>query len=107
MNQEERVKILTRFRTISIAEGISMVVLLFVAMPLKYGFDMPLMVKYTGWIHGILFMFYILILFPTSRSLKWSFVKIVMALVASILPFGPFLFDRKLKNEEKMIEREN
>jgi len=107
MNQEERAKIIKRFRVISIAEGISMLVLLFIAMPLKYGFDMPLMVKYTGWVHGILFMVYLLVLYPTSRSLKWSFVKTLIAMVASVLPFGPFLFDRKLKNEEKMIAREN
>jgi len=84
-----------------------MIVLLFIAMPLKYGFDMPLMVKYVGWIHGILFMLYVLILLPTSRTLKWSFLKTFMGLVASVLPFGPFLFDRKLKNEEKLLHREN
>jgi len=107
MDQEKRLNVLKRFRVISIAEGISMVVLLFIAMPLKYGFDLPAMVKYTGWIHGILFMVYVLTLFPTSRSLKWSFYTTFLALIASILPFGPFLFDRKLKNAEKFIYREN
>lgn len=107
MTQEEKLSTLKRFRIISLVEGISMIVLLFIAMPLKYGFDMPLMVKYVGWIHGILFMLYVLILIPTSRTLKWPFVKTLMGLVASVLPFGPFLFDRKLKNEERIMHRQN
>lgn len=106
MTQEQKLSVLKRFRIISITEGISMVVLLFIAMPLKYVFYLPLMVKYVGWIHGILFMLYILILIPTSRSLRWPFMKIFMGLVASVLPFGPFLFDRKLKNEEKQLSHQ-
>lgn len=107
MNYEEKLSMLKRFRMISLIEGMSMIVLLFIAMPLKYGFDMPLMVKYVGWIHGILFMLYIVILIPTSRKLGWSFLKTFMGLVASVLPFGPFLFDRKLKNEERLMQQEN
>ena len=107
MNHEEKLSTLKRFRVISLVEGISMIVLLFIAMPLKYGFDMPLMVKYVGWIHGILFMLYIVVLIPTSRKLGWTFLKTLMGLVASVLPFGPFLFDRKLKNEERLMQHEN
>ncbi|HLT08461.1 MAG TPA: DUF3817 domain-containing protein [Cyclobacteriaceae bacterium] len=104
MIQAEKLVTLKRFRIISLVEGISMIVLLFIAMPLKYGFDMPLMVKYVGWIHGILFMLYILVLIPTSRTLKWSFLKTLIGLAASVLPFGPFLFDRKLKKEEQLMQ---
>lgn len=107
MNHEEKLSTLKRFRIISLVEGISMLVLLFIAMPLKYGFDMPLMVKYVGWIHGILFMLYIVVLIPTSRKLGWTFLKTLMGLVAAVLPFGPFLFDRKLKNEERLMQHEN
>lgn len=106
MNQGERLKTLQRFRIISIMEGISLIVLMFIAMPLKWIFELPDMVKYTGWIHGILFILYVLILFPTSKSLKWTFGNTLIALIASILPFGPFLFDRKLKAEEKLIQRD-
>jgi len=105
MINEEKLSTLRRFRMISLIEGISMIVLLFIAMPLKYGFDMPLMVKYVGWIHGILFMVYIVILIPTSRKLGWTFLNTFMGLVASVLPFGPFLFDRKLKNEERLMQQ--
>jgi len=107
MNYEEKLSTLKRFRIISLVEGISMIVLLLIAMPLKYGFDMPLTVKYVGWAHGILFMLYIVVLIPTSRKLGWTFLKTLMGLVASVLPFGPFLFDRKLKNEEKLMQQEN
>lgn len=107
MNQGERLKTLQRFRIISITEGISLIVLMFIAMPLKWIFGMPEMVKYTGWIHGILFILYVLILFPTSKSLKWTFGNTLIALIASLLPFGPFLFDRKLKAQERLIQRDN
>jgi integral membrane protein len=104
MTNDEKLKILNRFRLVSITEGISMIVLVFIAMPLKWIFELPTMVTYVGWVHGVLFIAYILILFPTSRKLRWSFVRAVFALAAAILPFGPFLFDRKLKKEIKMIE---
>jgi integral membrane protein len=103
MTQEERLAILNRFRVISITEGISMLVLVFIAMPLKWIFELPKMVTYVGWIHGVLFIVYMLVLFPTSRKLRWEFRKAVFGVIAAILPFGPFLFDRKLKKEEKMI----
>lgn len=107
MNQEERLKTLQRFRIISLAEGISLIVLMFIAMPLKWIFGLPEIVKYIGWVHGILFIAYVLVLFPTSKSLKWTFGNTFIALIASLLPFGPFLFDRKLKAEEKLIQRNN
>jgi len=104
MTNEERLGIVKRFRMISLTEGISMVVLVFVAMPLKWIFDLPDMVTYVGWIHGVLFILYIFVLFPTSRKLRWSFQNAMFALIAAVLPFGPFLFDRKLRKQEKMLE---
>ena len=104
MTNEERLNILKRFRIVSITEGISMLFLVFIAMPLKYIFDLPTMVTYVGWIHGVLFMVYILVMFPTSRKLRWHFRIALMGLIASILPFGPFLFDRKLRKQEHILE---
>jgi integral membrane protein len=97
----EKIKWLKRFRTISIFEGISFLALLFVAMPLKYVMDMPMAVTVVGWIHGALFVLYIYIIFPTAKKLDWTFRKTLFGLVASILPFGPFLFDRYLRQDEK------
>lgn len=91
-----------RFRWISLIEGISFLVLLFIAMPLKYMFDMPLMVKYVGWAHGILFIVYIYVVFPTAHKLNWNFSRTFLALVASILPFGPYIFNRNLKKDQQV-----
>ncbi len=107
MTNEERLAILKRFRIISITEGISMLVLVFIAMPLKWIFELPDMVTYVGWIHGFLFILYILVMFPTSRKLKWSFQNALFGLIASVLPFGPFLFDRKLRKQEELIENKD
>lgn len=101
-SNNDKLKTLQRFRIISIAEGISFLVLLFIAMPIKYTMDMPLAVTYVGWIHGALFVLYILIIFPTSRQLNWPFMKTFWGVIVSVLPFGPFLFDRKLKQEQRV-----
>ncbi|MEP0710788.1 DUF3817 domain-containing protein [Algoriphagus sp.] len=89
-----------RFRWISLIEGISTLVLFFIAMPLKYVFDYPLAVTYVGTAHGALFLIYIATVFPTAHQLKWTFSRTFLALVASILPFGPFIFDRNLKKSQ-------
>jgi len=91
-----------RFRWISLLEGTSFLILLLIAMPLKYIFDMPLAVKYTGWAHGILFIIYIYVVFPTAHQLKWNFSRTLFALLASVLPFGPFIFDRNLKKSQQV-----
>ena len=87
--------IITRFRTVAIAEGVSFLVLLFIAMPLKYFADMPLAVKYTGWAHGVLFIAYWITALPLFTNLKWDVERIVGLGLASILPFGTFVMERK------------
>lgn len=91
-----------RFKWISLLEGISFLVLLGIAMPLKYVFDLPLAVKYTGWAHGLLFILYVYTVFPTAHKLKWNFSRTLFALMASILPFGPFIFHRNLKRNQQV-----
>ncbi len=100
---EKQIKWLKRFRKISIVEGLSFLILLFIAMPLKYVFDMPMAVKVVGWAHGVLFVLYIYVIFPTARKLDWSFSKTLLGLIAAVLPFGPFIFDRNLKKQEKEL----
>jgi len=98
----EQTKWARRFRWISLIEGISFLVLLFIAMPLKYTMDIPLAVTYVGWAHGVLFILYIYLVFPTARSLNWGFSRTFFALIASILPFGPFIFDRNMKKSQQV-----
>ena len=92
-------KTLTRFRKTAFWESVSFIVLLFIAMPIKYGLGNPLPVKYIGMAHGILFILYVLFLIHVVMEHGWPFNKWVLALIASIVPFGPFLFDRRLKRE--------
>lgn len=90
---------LSLFRKVAVAEGISYVLLIFVAMPLKYWADMPLAVKYTGWAHGLLFVLYGAFLIMAWQEQKWKFGKVVLIFVASLLPFAPFIVDKRLKEE--------
>ena len=87
---------LKRFRQISLAEGLSFLVLLFIAMPLKYAFGYPLAVKIVGWLHGVLFILYFAQGLQTAREEGWSTKMILGAVVASVLPFGPFVLERRL-----------
>ncbi len=87
--------IITRFRYIARAEGISFLLLLFVAMPLKYFADMPLAVKYTGWAHGALFIGYWVAAIPLFIRLKWDAERIIGLGAASVLPFGTFVMEAR------------
>jgi len=89
-------KDIKRFKLVAKAEGISFLILLGIAMPLKYAMDFPLEVKYFGWVHGLLFIIYAIMVLQFLIEKKWNFGKAVLAMVASLLPFGPFVFDRKL-----------
>jgi integral membrane protein len=90
---------LGRFRLIAILEGVSYLILLGIAMPLKYFVQLPDAVRYTGWIHGVLFVLYIILLLKVWSQYRWSFGKVLLAFIASLLPFGTFVLDSKLKKE--------
>lgn len=92
---------LRRFRLVALAEGISYLLLLFIAMPLKYLADMPGPVRATGSIHGALFVAFCVTLAHAAFARRWSLVRIVIAFVSSLVPFGTFVFDRSLRAEEE------
>jgi integral membrane protein len=94
---------LGRFRLVAIVEGVSYLLLLFIAMPLKYFAGQPWLVKYLGWAHGALFVLYCCLLLAVWIKYKWSFWKVVTAFVASLLPFGTFILDKKWKEEDLLI----
>jgi integral membrane protein len=86
-------------RMTGIAEGISYLLLLGIAMPLKYLADIPEPVTYVGWAHGILFIALMgAIAWTKLHGLTWKLAT--LAAIASLLPFGPFLIDGKLKRAE-------
>lgn len=87
-------KTIERFRKVGVAEGISFLLLLGIAMPLKYMFGIPEAVRYIGWAHGILFVWYCYMVILAGQENNWHFGRIFLAFLAALLPFGPFLFDR-------------
>ncbi len=89
-----------RVRIIGMAEAVSFLVLMGVAMPLKYLAGFPAAVKWTGWGHGILFVLYGLIVLAALLKGRISFGKSVLAVAASLVPCGPFLLDRRLAEDE-------
>lgn len=100
----EKLKIRT-LRITGLAEGISFILLLGIAMPLKYFFHLPLAVKVVGWIHGMLFMAYLLIVLLSIRIMKWSRTETLVALAASLIPAGTFWLDRSWKIREREMEQ--
>ena len=90
-------KQLERFLFIGRAEAVSFLLLTLIAMPLKYAMDMPMMVKYVGWAHGLLFIVYMAQLIHVAYLLKWDILKVIYGFIAALLPFGPFIFERSLK----------
>ena len=89
-----------RFRTIAITEGISFLVLLFIAMPLKYFAGRPEAVTVIGWIHGLLFVLYMIAGLDVRKVHSWNSKKVFFAVMAAFLPFGPFLLDNYLLKPE-------
>lgn len=69
-------------------------------MPLKYKFGFEFAVKYTGWAHGILFILYIILLIIVWKQYNWSFKKVLIAFISSLLPFGTFVFDKQLRDKK-------
>ncbi len=87
--------VLAQFRKVAIAEGISYLILLFIAMPLKYWGNMPMAVKYFGWVHGALFVWFMVLLAILFFGKTWNFKTALVAGIASLVPFGTFWFDKK------------
>lgn len=83
------------FRIVSFLEGVSYLLLLFIATPVKYFGDDESYVKMLGMPHGILFVVYIILAFMLKTPEKWEAKTFRIVLLASILPFGTFYVDRK------------
>jgi integral membrane protein len=104
MKEKVSQKLLHRFRMIGIAEGISFLILLLVAMPLKYFFHIPEAVRVFGWAHGVLFMTFLYFAFEVMGTFKKSIGWFAKAFAAAIIPTGTFIFDRQLKKEEQSLQ---
>lgn len=87
---------LGQLRIIGFLEGLSFVMLLGIAMPLKYLYGIPEAVKAIGMIHGWLFVLYVVYVIHVKVKLKWSNKTTITALIASLIPFGTFYADVKI-----------
>ncbi|HAQ57990.1 MAG TPA: hypothetical protein DEA16_04330 [Opitutae bacterium] len=87
---------LSRLRSVGIFEAISFLLLLGIAMPLKYAFGQPEMVQIIGMAHGVLWILYVGLAVLGQLDYKWPLKTTVLLLIASMLPFGPIVADVKL-----------
>jgi integral membrane protein len=83
------------FRITALLEGVSYILLLFIATPVKYLLNDPQYVKLLGMPHGLLFIGYVILAFMLKNELKWSQKQFMVVLLASIIPFGTFYIDKK------------
>lgn len=87
--------LLNIFRIVAFLEGVSYILLLFIATPIKYFADDPKYVKLLGMPHGVLFIGYVILALVLYKKLNWSDKTIKQILLASIIPFGTFYIERK------------
>ncbi len=83
------------FRVVAFLEGMSYLLLLFVAVPIKYFAEDPQYVKMLGMPHGMLFIGYVILAFMIKSSYKWTSKQFFIVLIASVIPFGTFYVDKK------------
>jgi integral membrane protein len=90
-------------RLIGFIEGVSFLVLLLIAMPLKYYWGFPMAVKITGWIHGVLFILYIIAVLMAIKAMEWNWFSTLVALSVSLVPIGTFVLDTSLKKRQQEL----
>ncbi len=90
---------LHQFRIAALLEGWSYLILLFIAIPLKYVVGIPLAVRIVGSVHGFLFITFIIALYRVIAARKWPLRRALRGFLYSLTPFGAFVFDRSLVRE--------
>lgn len=88
-----------RLRLVAIAEGVSFLALLLVAMPLKYVAGNPLPVKVLGWVHGALFLGYMAALADANAKHNWPLRRVLALFLAAVLPGAPFFLEGWLRRQ--------
>lgn len=91
---------LKKFRLINKIEGYSFIILLFIAMPLKYSFGYPVATKIVGMGHGVLFMAFIYQLLESMREVPFNKREALVYFILSLVPFGSFYTDKLCKAKE-------
>ncbi|MBN4060701.1 DUF3817 domain-containing protein [bacterium AH-315-I20] len=96
---------LKAFRILSMIEGLSLIALLFIAMPAKYQYGIDL-VKIVGPIHGFLWLAYLPVLDMTNRQQKWPSSMLSIAFITSVIPFGCFYLEKKIR-DHNLVRKES
>lgn len=99
-------KTIQRLRVVGILEGISYILLMGIAMPLKYVYQMPEYVRVIGAAHGALFVVFCVCLLLAFTKAKWPVSRAALVFVASLIPLGTFLLDGKMKEYIKEVENQ-
>ena len=97
---QENDSIKEKFRKVAKIEGYSFLILLFIAMPLKYIVGLAIATKIVGPIHGALWIWYLILQYQASKEEKWGIGFNLFAFLMSIIPFGTFWLNSKLKKED-------
>ena len=91
----------TWFRKVAMWEGVSFLVLLLIAMPMKYLGNIPEAVTIVGSVHGALFVAFAGLALWVKEQYKMNFRWLASSMVASVLPFGTFVLDKRWKREQE------
>ena len=87
---------LTRYRVMAYVVGVWLIVLVLVAVPLKYFADSPTMVEIVGPVHGFLYIGYVILSYDLGRRAGWPLTRIVLVLLAGVVPFLTFVAERRV-----------
>lgn len=88
------------FRLIAHLEGYSFLILLLIAMPLKYIWHEPVLIRPVGMAHGVLFIAYLVLALLMKKEQNWNTTTTFQAMIVSVLPLGTFWFVNKLKHKK-------
>jgi integral membrane protein len=97
-----------RLRILAFLEGVSLLILIFIAVPLKYIYGNPALVKVVGQIHGILFLLFVVNTLSVGVEQNWKFrTTTLKVLIACVIPFGTFYIDHKILSKIHLEENSN
>jgi integral membrane protein len=94
-------------RNVAFIEGVSYLILLFIAMPLKYIWGQPQAVRIVGMAHGVLFVIFCASLLHTKIVARWPLSRSTLVFLASLIPFGPWIIDRRMRHYETDFSSSN
>jgi integral membrane protein len=87
---------LLRYRVMAYTVGVGLIILVFVGVPLQYGFNQPIVVQIVGPVHGFLYILYLVMALDLARRARFSLLQMAAMVGAGLLPFLAFIIERKI-----------